>query len=338
MGLFDKKYCDICGEKIGLLGNRKLEDGNLCKDCAKKLSPWFNERRHSSLEEIKGQLAYREENKQKVAQFQTSRTIGEGWKVLFDEAHRWFTVTNSSITLNSGDNPDIVDISSVVGCRLDIDEDRTEIYRNNGDGGRESYNPPRYQYSYDLYIIISVNTPYFDEMKFKLNPSSIYIEPQATMQVTFLGHSLTSDNRPNPEASPDYCRYRDIGQQICNEFDRLRGINGGYGQNMAYGQPQYGAPQQQYGAPQQQYGAPQQQYGVPQQQYGTPQQQYGAPQQQYGVPQQQYGAPQQQYGAPQQQYGTPQQAAPVENGAWVCPSCGASNNGGKFCQCCGSAR
>ena len=32
MGLFDKKICDICGEKIGLLGNRKLDDGNLCKD------------------------------------------------------------------------------------------------------------------------------------------------------------------------------------------------------------------------------------------------------------------------------------------------------------------
>lgn len=28
MGLFDKKYCSICGEKIGFLGNRKLEDGN----------------------------------------------------------------------------------------------------------------------------------------------------------------------------------------------------------------------------------------------------------------------------------------------------------------------
>ena len=27
MGLFDKKYCSICGEKIGLLGNRKLETG-----------------------------------------------------------------------------------------------------------------------------------------------------------------------------------------------------------------------------------------------------------------------------------------------------------------------
>ena len=45
MGLFDKKYCDFCGSKIGLLGNKKLEDGNMCKDCASKLSPWFSDRR-----------------------------------------------------------------------------------------------------------------------------------------------------------------------------------------------------------------------------------------------------------------------------------------------------
>ena len=56
MGLFDKKNCDICGDKIGLLGNRKLDDGNLCKNCAAKLSPWFEERRHSTVEEIKRQL------------------------------------------------------------------------------------------------------------------------------------------------------------------------------------------------------------------------------------------------------------------------------------------
>lgn len=63
MGLFDKKICDICGEKIGLLGNRKLDDGNLCKDCAKKLSPWFEDRRHSTVEDIKRQLEYREKTK-----------------------------------------------------------------------------------------------------------------------------------------------------------------------------------------------------------------------------------------------------------------------------------
>ena len=52
MGFFDKKYCDVCGEKIGLLGNRKLEDGNLCKDCAAKLSPFFSERKFSTVEEV----------------------------------------------------------------------------------------------------------------------------------------------------------------------------------------------------------------------------------------------------------------------------------------------
>ena len=39
MGLFDKKVCDICGEKIGLLGNRKLDDGNLCRIVQKNCLP-----------------------------------------------------------------------------------------------------------------------------------------------------------------------------------------------------------------------------------------------------------------------------------------------------------
>lgn len=69
MGLFDKKVCDICGEKIGLLGNRKLDDGNLCKDCAKKLSPWFEERRHSTVEILRN--SWHTENRTK-RQFVTS--------------------------------------------------------------------------------------------------------------------------------------------------------------------------------------------------------------------------------------------------------------------------
>ena len=56
MGLFGKKYCDICGAEIGLLGNRKLEDGNMCKSCAAKLSPFFSDRRSSTVAEIKENL------------------------------------------------------------------------------------------------------------------------------------------------------------------------------------------------------------------------------------------------------------------------------------------
>ena len=95
MGLFDKKYCDICGEKIGLLGNRKLEDGNLCKNCAKKLSPWFTERRHATLDEIKEQLDYREANREAVAAFNTTRSLGGTTKVLIDEDAGKFMVTSA---------------------------------------------------------------------------------------------------------------------------------------------------------------------------------------------------------------------------------------------------
>ena len=67
--LFDKKQCSICGGDIGLLGNRKLEDGNCCKNCAAKLSPWFSERRQSTVEDIKAQLEYREATRRKWRRF-----------------------------------------------------------------------------------------------------------------------------------------------------------------------------------------------------------------------------------------------------------------------------
>ena len=111
MGLFKKKSCSICGEEIGLLGNRKLEDGNLCKDCAKKLSPFFSDRRRSTVEEIREQLEYREANKEKVAAFNTTRTLGSDTKVLLDEDAQLFLVTSSSRWRE--DNPD-VDRKSVV--------------------------------------------------------------------------------------------------------------------------------------------------------------------------------------------------------------------------------
>ena len=67
--IFEKKICDFCGSEIGLLGNRKLEDGNMCKQCAAKLSPWFSDRRSSTVADIRKQLEYREANKLEVASF-----------------------------------------------------------------------------------------------------------------------------------------------------------------------------------------------------------------------------------------------------------------------------
>lgn len=211
MGLFDKKFCDICGEKIGLLGNRKLEDGNLCKDCAKKLSPWFSDRRKSTVDEIKEQLAYREENLAKVEVFHTTRTLGTDMKVLLDEDAKKFMVTRERNLTEA--NPDVLEFSDVTGCDLDIDESTTELKREGKDGQRISYVPPRYEYSYNFYITIFVNNPYFDEIKFKINSSSVDITPPAMPGKVSVC---------NPGTDAEYRRYKQMGEEIKRALTQVR--------------------------------------------------------------------------------------------------------------------
>jgi len=171
MGLFDKKYCSVCGEKIGFLGNRKLEDGNLCKDCARKLSPFFSERRHSTVEEIKEQLSYREANKEKVAAFHPTRTINCREYLILDEDKRQLIVTNHKNWKD--ENPDVIDFADVTGCDVDVDENRRELYRKNAEGKSVSYEPKRYEYSYDFNMTIAVNNPYFNEIPLRINDDEI---------------------------------------------------------------------------------------------------------------------------------------------------------------------
>ena len=171
MGLFNKKFCDICGGKIGMLGNRKLDDGNMCKDCASLLSPFITDRRRTTLAEIKDHLAYREANKAEVAAFNVTKTLGDRTKVLLDEDAAKFIVTSSSKWKN--DNPDVIAFSQVTGCNTEIKEHKTELKTKDAEGKSVSYTPPRYRYDYDFKITIHINTPWFNEINIQLNRNSI---------------------------------------------------------------------------------------------------------------------------------------------------------------------
>lgn len=223
--LFDKKECAFCGGEIGLLGNRKLEDGNMCKDCAKKLSPWFSDRRNSTVAEIQEQLDYREANREKVASFRTTRTLGENTKVLLDEDAGTFMVTSARNLQEA--NPDVLAFADVTGCILDIDEDCTEVMREDRDGKEVSYNPPRYTYEYDFFITIQVRNPYFDEIRFKLNGSTVEIEQNAGSRMgmgaprmggpgmnRMPGGPGRMSGGVNPEHSIEYRRYKEMGEEI----------------------------------------------------------------------------------------------------------------------------
>ena len=225
MGLFgklmDKKICDVCGEEIKLLGNKKLEDGNLCKTCAVKLSPWFDGRRHSTVQEIKDQLDYREANRPRAEAFNATRSIGNSaTKFMVDENAGVFTVTGSKDFAK--DNPDVLDFSQLAGCDLDIRENRREL-KQTVDGKSVSYNPPRYEYDYDFYVNIRVDHPWFDEMSFSLNSGSVRTgENRMTgdssgWRVSSIGGRIRENMAMN-----EYYKYIDMGNELKELVEQLR--------------------------------------------------------------------------------------------------------------------
>ncbi len=153
MGLFDAKYCGICGNKLGLLGTTKLEDGHLCKDCTSKLSPYFS-RRHQTLDGVKTHLAYREENLKAVSSLKADKSYGDAQKFWIDTAGNRFVISRSADFTRT--NPDIFSFGDIVSIEKVIDEDENEIFDKDAEGKKISFVPPRYEYEYKFIIKMTV--------------------------------------------------------------------------------------------------------------------------------------------------------------------------------------
>lgn len=197
MGLFDKKECSICGAKIGLLGNKKLSDGNMCKDCEKKLSVWFENRKESTVNDIKIQLGKREANKGELNVFKTTRAYGEFGCILIDENMKKFVAlpdTSESFfgdakIINSIDeikdkNPDVIEFFQVNSVNIDIKiTSREEKQTVNGE--QISYNPKHYVYMALFYVDIKLQQhPYIKSMRIQLNNGAIQIPTVGERRVT----------------------------------------------------------------------------------------------------------------------------------------------------------
>jgi len=211
--MFAKKFCDVCGGKIGLLGNRKLDDGNLCGDCAKKLSPFFSDRRRSTVADIKDQLEYREQNKAAVAAFRATRTLGSGTKVLLDEDNGKFIVTKARRL--EDENPDVLEFSQVTGCNIDISESSKELKDKGPDGKEKSFYPPRYEYEFDINCVIHVHHQWFNEISFKVNSSSIKVQTTGARTTSVGGPEIG-------RRSTDYRAAEALGNEIKNALTQVR--------------------------------------------------------------------------------------------------------------------
>ena len=214
--LFEKKVCDLCGGEIGLLGNKKLEDGNCCKECAGKLSPRFDERRHSTVEQIRRQLTAREENRQKLQTWNHDMVFGEYQKLyvkFLGKIPDTFVISSASNYKEA--NADILEFAYVSSCDADIRESHRELKQKNAQGEEVSFNPPRYEYSYEFYVkLMIMGCEYIDDLRFRLNRNTLKLQ---TIQRN-TGRGLLFNQAFDPMLYPEYRELKNELDTVCNLF------------------------------------------------------------------------------------------------------------------------
>ena len=122
MGLFDKEFCDICGEKVNKLTQKKVADGRLCSDCKHKLGAFTSGWSNRSIADVKKHFELKEQNKAKFQQFSCSASAGgRNNSIQVDFNRGWFIfATDNNKDYKSG-NPQVFEFSQLQDFWLEQD-------------------------------------------------------------------------------------------------------------------------------------------------------------------------------------------------------------------------
>lgn len=326
MGLFDKKYCDICGEKVNMLTQQKLADGYLCSDCKHKLGSFTSGWKQRSVQDVKTHLELREQNKQKYQQFCCSATAGgRNSSIQVDFNNRWFIFAIDNRDYKSG-NPQVFEFSQLQDFWIE------QEFRTLSDSDHDGI--PDKMDNYDNRQMNNSNG--FGSM---INGINNMMNGMNNMQNSMLNVPLSAQPFVRNSGSYSSSGVREVsGIKVCFRVTdtyitepvsfNIAYISSGHQNQMELMQAYEAAVQVMQLCQQIKQG------GVQNMNQGFGQQMnngYGQPQQTMGG----YAQAQQ----PMQGYGQPQQSTqqPVQNGAWFCPNCGTQNTS-KFCVGCGTPK
>jgi len=159
--LFGKRDCEICGGDMGLLGNYKLADGDLCKKCAENISPIMSVTKSHTVAQIKEQLAYREENEKLLEEFNPTEEFGYDEKLFFDFEMGRFAYSHSGDW--KGDKADLIPFEKVTAVETDVEEDEMSLDEDDSNSG-EASTVKVYYYS----VTLTIDSPWFDELEVDL--------------------------------------------------------------------------------------------------------------------------------------------------------------------------
>lgn len=228
MGLFDKKVCAACGENIGRIGGKKIKDGHLCKECANKLSPFFDDRKESTTEEILAQLETRKNNQELLDTYDFKKVFGERGVILIDETNKKIAIINEtsdglfssqrnvrSINDIKDKNPDIIDFSQITNVELDIKQMTNEEYQMI-DGKNVSYDPKRYKYGMDFFIKLEFNHPYIKRANIQLNNPTLMIRNEGMRKQNTYAERFLADlfQVPRIEDLDAYYEFNSIDELV----------------------------------------------------------------------------------------------------------------------------
>ena len=225
MGLFDKKYCSICGQKIKMLQNTRLQDGNLCRECRGKLSPFYMvDFMAPTVGEVAGHLAYRERNRDELRNFHATECFGEDCRMFIDGVGRKFVLATEE-ELAAG-SPDVFDISAVVRAEAAVSEQENE--HRNSDSDSEEY----YTYSYSVMLELELAHPTLQLVGYQVHPKAIYsgrgrIDMERMRQVyegtAEINRSIFASIAGNTrKVQEEYLKYYSIAQDMVKVLERER--------------------------------------------------------------------------------------------------------------------
>ena len=169
---FLSKQCSICNANMFALAGNTLADGCYCKKCKEKLSPFFIHKNTFTVNDLRKQIEERKNNEQLFRNFVPTISIGKQSRLLIDELSGQFVVL-SALHKDGGQTPDVMSISKLKDCSIEIVEEKKEVKYKDFQNNIKSFSPPYYAYSYDFFVMISVNIPYIQSIRIKINSTPI---------------------------------------------------------------------------------------------------------------------------------------------------------------------
>ena len=203
MGLFKKEACCLCGGKTGMF-DKKCESGKVCKECVKKMSPWFDDYKNASAGALDAQRLGREVDAGLTQIYNFNKIFGEFGVILIDEKEKKFVAfpDTSSGLFGSQRNvksindvldlgPDIIRFDQVKDFEIDIKEMTREEKRTEN-GQQVSYDPPHILYMETFTLRMKIDHPYVKSMYIQLNDGAVQIKNEGRRIWTDPGRKLAA--------------------------------------------------------------------------------------------------------------------------------------------------